>query len=126
MSAVQYNVKIEASATFILSIIWKGPSQTPYDLTGYEGRFQLRPGVGGTATVTADSSNIGTTPGTTVEVGTTDGSVVVTLSEAVTQGLQPSPAQNWMYGLSVKAPDGTITRLIEGAAKVIPGVVQWP
>ncbi len=57
MSAGRYSFTIEQGATLDFELAYKDSSNNPIDLTGYQGRMQLRPSVGSdTVYITLSSS----------------------------------------------------------------------
>ena len=57
MSAGRYSFTIEQGATLDFELAYKDSSNDPIDLTGYQGRMQLRPSVGSdTVYITLSSS----------------------------------------------------------------------
>ena len=57
MSAGRYSFTIEQGATLDFELAYKDSSNTPIDLTGYQGRMQIRPSVGSdTVYITLSSS----------------------------------------------------------------------
>ena len=57
MSAGRYSFTIEQGATLDFELAYKDSSNNPIDLTGYQGRMQIRPSVGSdTVYITLSSS----------------------------------------------------------------------
>jgi len=57
MSAGRYSFTIEQGATLDFELAYKDSNNNPIDLTGYQGRMQIRPSVGsGTIYITLSSS----------------------------------------------------------------------
>jgi hypothetical protein len=58
MSAGRYSFTIEQGATFQLELIYKDSNQTPINLSGYNGRMQIRPTVDSTTVYLTLSSSL--------------------------------------------------------------------
>lgn len=124
MAAVEYAARLSQGDDFVLSLLWEDGSDNPIDLTGWEARFQLRPGITADAVVTADST--GGDVHTSIVLGGVLGTIVCTVGGLVTSGLAVSPPSGYVYALSLKSPGGGFQTLIKGTAQVAPGCVVWP
>lgn len=58
MSAGRYSFTIEQGATLDFELAYKDSSNNPIDLTGYQGRMQIRPSVGSDTVYTTLSSSL--------------------------------------------------------------------
>ena len=106
MPAVNYDLLIEQGTTWSVTVTLKKTNQSPFDLTGYTGRCQIRK--------TYTSTNILASPTVTIPSGT-DGKVVLSLTEAQTSSLPDTYA---VYDVELVAPNGDVTRILQGKVKV--------
>jgi hypothetical protein len=123
VTANKYDIVIEQGATFTLAITYKDSSGSLIDLTNYDARMEVRASYDASSaliTLTSEVSGTGNTSG--IALGGAAGTINVVISETTTKALT-APATN-VYDLELVAPDGSITRLIEGKATVSPGVTQ--
>jgi hypothetical protein len=110
MPAAKYDFTIEQGATFSLGFAWKSDDGIAVDLTGYTARMQVRQSVG-SPDVLLDA----TTENGLLSIDEETGRVNISLPASVTT------AMTWRrgrYDIEVEAPDGTVTRLVEGSAIV--------
>lgn len=116
MSAGSYNLLIEAGATFNLTVTYTDSGGTPIDLTGYTARMQIR----------ANPAD----PGSTFELNTTNGRIVITgptglltllISAADTGALTLTTG---VYDLIVTSAGGVVSRLLQGDVTVDAAVTK--
>lgn len=116
MSAGTYDILIEKGATFQLSLTWKAPTNTPYDLTGYTARMQVRKSVNATAPLLSLTSS-----GGDIVLGGAAGTIVITASATATAAMD---ATHGVYDLELVAPSGTVTRVLKGSVEISPEVTR--
>lgn len=116
MAAPTYNIMVEQGSTFILSIVWKDPTGVPYDLTGYVARMQLRRSLSDT-TVLLEA----TTTNGYIVLGTTGGTVDVSIPAAVTAALN---FVDGVYDIELESGAGIVKRLIQGAVELSKEVTR--
>lgn len=113
--ANSYNSTIDQGADWYLTVVYKDSTGTPFDLTGYTARMQLR--------VNANSSTaaltLSTSSGITITGAT--GTVEVHATAAQTGALTP---QNYVYDLEITSGSGVVTRLIQGILNVSAEVTR--
>ena len=100
---------LEQGATFNHKITWNKTLLgvvTPVDLTGYSAKMQVRADVGLVPIILELSTANGR-----IVLGGVNGSITMIASALVTSALTPGL---FKYDLELIAPDGTVTRLIEG------------
>lgn len=115
MSAGALDITIEQGATFLLNLVWKDSLGALINLTGYTARMMVR------QTHVATTVLMSLTSPTDITLGGALGTINVKATAAVTALL---PARNAVYDLEMVGPDGTVTRLIEGAVTVTPEVTR--
>lgn len=121
VTANKYDIVIEQGATFTLAITYKDSSGSLINLTNFDARMEVRvayTSADALATLTSAAGGTGNTSG--ISLGDAAGTINIVISETATKALT-APATN-VYDLELVAPDGSITRLIEGKATVSPGV----
>jgi hypothetical protein len=110
MPAAKYDFTIEQGATFSIGFAWKSDDGIAVDLTGYTARMQVRQSVG-SPDVLLDA----TTENGLLSISAAQGRVNLQLPAGVTAAIT---WRRGRYDLEVEAPDGTVTRLIEGSINV--------
>lgn len=119
MAAGTLDINIEQGATLRLPLVWKtGAPAVPVDVTGYTARMQIRSQITA-ADALVDISSTPTVQGH-INVGTTDGAVEVVISASATATL----TGKGVYDLEVVAPNGDVTRLVQGKVAVSPNVTR--
>lgn len=109
-----YPLTIDQGATLDRLITWTNAAGTPYDLSGWTARMQIRDKPGGSSlyqTLTTDDS--------TIVLGGAAGTIRLVLAAATTS------AWTWQtghYDLELTNPDGAVTRLLQGKATLSPQV----
>ena len=101
-----YNITCDQGATFKRTITWTNQAKTPYNLTGYTARMQVRS--------TASASNVElelTTANSRIVLGGTAGTIQLTVPAVTTAALTPGL---YVYDLELVSGGGEVTRLIEG------------
>jgi len=131
MSAGKYSFTIEQGATLDFELAYKDSSDNPIDLTGYQGRMQIRPSVGSdTVYITLSSSldpdgtglnfsgSSGLNPPTSGTIGiyiSANSSSLLDFGEAV-----------YDLELATGSQYPVVTRLLEGAVKLNKNVTLGP
>jgi hypothetical protein len=101
-------------STFRRTLTWK-TGVTPINLTGYSARMQVRE--------THDSSTVvaSITSGNGITLGGSAGTIELYLSNTTTANIRSGL---YVYDLEVVAPNGDVSRLIEGKFEVTPEVTR--
>lgn len=115
MTPGRYNMKVYQGSTFSLAPQWKIDG-TYVDVTGYTAAMAVKNSPSSVSSIIDLTSANGR-----ITVGTTDGKFTLALTAAQTTGLA---AGNYVYDLEVTAPNGTVTRLLEGGFTVYEGVTS--
>lgn len=112
-----YPIFIPQGATFQQSIAWKAPDGvTAIDLTGYTATMMVRSDY-----ITPDPPLVSiSTAGGGIVLGGVLGTILLTISATLTGAL--TAPQDCVYDVKLVAPDGTITRILEGVATITPKV----
>jgi hypothetical protein len=122
--AIKYDLLIDQGATYTKTFTWYLPPPTPNptklthgdpkDLTGYTGELQIREDLeDALPKITLSSANGG--------VIISGGAISLRIEASDTAAFNFS---NGVYDLELTAPDGTVTRLVEGKVKVSPNVTR--
>lgn len=128
MAAGKYSFNIEQGSTVKFDVTYKDSSNDPIDLTGYQGRMQIKDAAGGTTTYLSLSSSLGPCgsglnfSGSTGLLPPTSGTIGVIISSATSSLLSFNQAS---YDLEIASGSGDcaiVTRLIEGNIKLIKEV----
>lgn len=128
MAAGKYSFNIEQGSTVKFDVTYKDSSDDPIDLTGYQGRMQIKDAAGGTTTYLSLSSSLGPCgsglnfSGSTGLLPPTSGTIGVIISSATSSLLSFNQAS---YDLEIASGSGDcaiVTRLIEGNIKLIKEV----
>jgi len=131
MSAGKYSFTIEQGATLDFELAYKDSNNDPIDLTGYQGRMQIRPSIGSeTVYITLSSSldpdgtglnfsgSSGLNPPTSGTIGiyiSANSSSLLDFGEAV-----------YDLELATGSQYPVVTRLLEGAVKLDKNVTLGP
>lgn len=117
MPAAKKDLYIEQGATFEFSLVWTDDADAPKDLTGYQGRMQIREKVDSeTALVSLTSS-----PAAGITIVGAEGRVNIVISDDQTMALN---IKKGVYDLEVESGTGTVYRLLQGAVTVDPNVTR--
>lgn len=128
MYAPRHDFVIEQGADFLRRLLWREKeSQSPLDLSGYTARMMLKSGYDATAPVLEL-----TTANGRIFLGGETGEITLHLTAAETADLPiDTPAADRLphltrliYDLELEAPDGTVTRLLQGQALVSAEVTR--
>jgi len=107
--AIQYNLHIEAGATFTRDIVYTNEDGSDFNLTGYTGKLQVRP------TVTSSTLSLEVIP--TINVTTS------TISWTFTPAQTSALVNGYAYALEI-TNGAIVIRLIEGTLVVSPELVR--
>jgi hypothetical protein len=119
MTAARYDLVIEQGATFTLEFTVKDGA-TPVNLTGYAARMQFRRKH---SAVDADLS-LTSAAGGGITLGGAAGTVAVRVEADVTADLAERLDTPGVWDFELEAPDGTVTREMEGQYQVTPEVTR--
>lgn len=117
MQAARYNITIEQGATWTLAITWSR-NTVPVPLDGCSARMQIRR-KHADATVLLSLTSAADEG---ITLGPADGVIALRAEAAQTEAL-PAPLKG-VYDIEVEEPDGTVTRLVQGAVVVTPEVTR--
>lgn len=113
MAATVYDITLEQGTTFSLTVLLKKPTKTPFDLSGYIGRSQIRK--------THADTNILASFAVSIPSPQKDGKVIMSLTDEQTAAL------NFIYGvydLELESPTGEVTRILQGKVTLSPEVTR--
>jgi hypothetical protein len=111
-----YNITCQQGATLQRQLTWTNPAKTPYNLTGYTARMQVRANTA-SSTVVIEL----TTENSRITLGGTAGTVSLLIPAANTASLT---AGQYVYDLELVSGGGVVTRLVEGNFKVSAEVTK--
>jgi hypothetical protein len=117
MPAAKYDFEIEQGATFRLPMVWRDAEGDPIDLSGYAARMQVRGKIGDDDFLFEATSG----PDGGIVIDPVAGSIVVEISAVDTAAIH---WRRGVYDLEIEAPDGFVTRLVQGAVSVSPEVTR--
>lgn len=116
MGAGTLDITIEQGATFILPIQWMQPDGiTPYDLTGYTARMQIRKSQQSPVLFDATTAN------GKIVITPAQGKIVVTMTAAESSALNTKGAQ---YDLEAISGGGIVYRVVQGSVTISPNITQ--
>ena len=128
MAAGKYSFNIEQGSTVKFDVTYKDSSDDPIDLTGYQGRMQIKDAAGGTTTYLSLSSSLGPCgsglnfSGSTGLLPPTSGTIGVIISSATSSLLSFNQVSHDLEIASGSGDCAIVTRLIEGNIKLIKEV----
>ena len=111
MPAIQFNLHVEAGATFERSLVYTNDDGSLFDLEGYTAELQVR------LTPTSATAVIEVEPEIDVETAT----ISWTFTAAQTSLLT---ASSYVYAIELTRQDGYVIRLLEGSVIPSPEVVR--
>lgn len=118
MTAANHDFEVEQGATWRRTLEYRTPAGTPFVLTGWTARMQVRSrGAASTALPLLDL----TTANGAIVVDGPAGTATVTITATQTSSLPPGRA---VYDLELVSPTGEVTRLIEGSLLVDQNVTR--
>jgi hypothetical protein len=115
VAAAQYDLTIEAGATFTKVFRWRNAEGDPIDLTGYTARMQIR------ETYASPTPLVSLTTGSGITLEAADGVVNVEITADQTAALA---ARRGVYDLELEDASGFVTRLVEGKVTIRPEVTR--
>lgn len=124
MTAARWDITIEQGATFDETLTYTDPNGNLIDLTNCTAQMQVRATYGAAAPLVALTDTSGIT------LGGTAGTIRVVMTKTQTGGVDPStlagvPSQRQaVHDFFLTWPDGTVSKLWEGIAYVVPPVTQ--
>jgi hypothetical protein len=101
-----YNITCDQGATLKRTITWTNQAKTPFNLTSFTARMQVRSAVT-SSTVVLEL----TTANSRIVLGGAAGTVELTVPASTTAALTPGL---YVYDLELASAGGEVTRLIEG------------
>lgn len=110
MTAGNYDITIEAGATFRLSLTWKDDNGDVIDLTGFSARMQVRETYESEAAILSLTSADGD-----IQLGDALGTIVVTAEASVTEKISCASA---VYDIELQSGSGVVTRLLQGSVAI--------
>jgi hypothetical protein len=113
MAAATHNITIEQGATFLRTLTLKNSDDTPFDLTGYTARGQIRRN--------HRSGNVAASFTCTI-TDPTAGEIQIKLTAATTADL---PIYDHVYDIEIElTAASTVSRILEGTVTVSPEVTR--
>lgn len=127
MSAGRYSFTIEQGATLDFELAYKDSSNNPIDLTGYQGRMQIRPSVGSDTVYITLSSSLDS-DGTGLNFNGSDGlnpptsGTIGIFISANSSSLLDFNEASYDLELATGSQYPIVTRLLEGNVKLSKNV----
>ena len=126
MAAGRYSFTIEQGATLNLELQYKDSNSNPINLSGYNGRMQVRPSVGSdtiyltlSSSLNADGTGLNFS-GSSGLNPPTSGTIAIYISAATSSALT---FDNAVYDLEIGS-GAVVTRLLEGQVKLSKEVTR--
>lgn len=126
MRAGTYNFTCEQGATFTRLIELEEPDLVadptgetfvPLNISGYTARMQVRRTVDSANTLVTLTTENG---GLTVNPSDEENQILISMSDSVTASISTSG----VYDLEIESPDGTVSRILQGAVNLSPEVTR--
>jgi hypothetical protein len=126
MAAGKYNIVIEQGATYQVEIQYKDSNNLPIDLSGYNGRMQIRPSIDSTTVYVALSSSLNADgsglnfSGSNGTTSPTSGSIGIFISATSSSLLTFASG---VYDLEIQT-GSLVTRLLQGNVQLSKEVTR--
>jgi FlaG/FlaF family flagellin (archaellin) len=123
--AGKYHIAVDQGSTFRKAITWKDGSGNPVNLAGYSARMQVRSSFASSTVVLSM-----TTVNGKIMLGGSAGTISLYLSASDTAALSTASPADFsdafvgVYDLELVAPNGDVTRLLQGSFAVNPEVTR--
>lgn len=111
MAAIQFNLHVEAGATFERSLVYTNDDGSLFDLTGYTAELQVR------LTPTSATAVIDIEPQINVQTATISWQFTAAQTALLT-------ASSYVYAIELTNQSGFVIRLMEGSVIPSPEVVR--
>lgn len=111
-----YEIEIEQGSTFTLELLWKDPSNTPIDLTGWTASMHCRAHISSTTpflTLTTENGYI--------TLGGTAGTITLSVPAPIIAAITDTGG---VYDLLLTSSGGVVTKLLSGNVKIIKGATR--
>lgn len=112
----EFNVDLKRGDTWEFSPVWNQENGSPYNLTGYTARLQIRESVEATDAVHTLSTAAGSIVLTPLE-----GKITCTLTAVQSAGMQ---AKRYVYDLELTSPTGKVITILEGQFNIYADVTR--
>lgn len=125
MTAGTYHIAVDQGATFRKTITWKDGAGSAVNLTGYTARMQVRQSFASSSTIIS-----ATTANGKIALGGSLGTISILLSATETAAIPVASPNDFsdafvgVYDLELVAPNGDVTRLLQGSFIVNPEVTR--
>jgi hypothetical protein len=125
MPAGKYHIAIDQGATFRKTITWKDGDGNAVNLNGYTARMQVRSSFSSPTMITSMTTSNGK-----IMLGGSAGTVSLYLSASDTAAFSTASPNDFadafvgVYDLELVAPNGDVTRLLQGSFAVNPEVTR--
>lgn len=110
------DLKIRKGTTFSQEFVWEDSTRTPYNLTGYSARAQIRQTIDNQTVLLELNSSSGT-----ILLGTTGGNFEITIPASTTSQITWN---NAVYDFQMISPDDVVITLLAGIVVVTSGVTR--
>lgn len=115
MSAVSYNLVMEAGVDFPVTVTWKDGTGALVNLVGYTAKLQIRTSPGAALLIEKKTADA------TIVLGGAAGTIVWTITAADNTALAAqTTAMHW--DLLMTSPTGVNVRLLQGLVIVVPAI----
>lgn len=111
MPAAKFDLVVEQGATYRRTIEYQNPDGTPYPLTGFGARMQIR------ATYADQDALLSLTDNNGLTIDGPAGTIAIVISATDTATL---PRGNQVYDLEIISSSGEVDRLLSGLVIVSP------
>lgn len=125
MPAGRFDFICEKGASFSYSLTWKDESGSAVNLTGYTARMHVR-----SSYEDPEAAVILTTENGGISITANTGRLALSLNPSTTESIPgfnatgTPPTSNYVYDLELVAPNGAITRLLQGRFRVVEEVTR--
>ncbi len=115
MIAGVHNFTIDQGATWTRTVELQNPDETPYNLTGYTARMQIRREITSTTVIMSLTTENGR-----IALGGALGTITLTLTDELTATIP----YDGVYDLEIVSNGGEVYRVIKGIIRLNPEVTR--
>lgn len=116
--STELNITVDQGATYTKNISWRDSSNTPYNLSSYTARMQIRRTY---ADNDKKSPLLSLTNTSGITLGSSGSNVIITITSTQTESI---PAGTYYYDLELISTSQVVTKLLRGKVIILAEVTR--